>query len=78
MTIWRVVHDGDTDYVHRCSHCGKYWKELRAHWFFTGLYCIACIQDILYCNLRRIDEVPSKPYYNPVGAKYVEELCNDT
>ena len=27
------------------------------HWFFRGMYCLACIQDVLYDDARRYDEV---------------------
>ena len=56
-SIWRVVNKEDHNYVHRCSVCGYFKKELRMHWFFTGLYCIACIQDILWDNARNLREM---------------------
>lgn len=56
-SVWTVIDPNDSHYVHRCSHCGYFKKELRAHWFFTGLYCIACIQDILWSNIRTIQEM---------------------
>lgn len=74
-SVWTVVRDGDTPYVHRCSCCGKFWKELRCHWFFTGLYCIACIQDVLYDNCRTVSEIDNPvPYFNPVGSEYQGEV----
>ena len=75
MSVWTKVKEGDTDYVQRCSHCGRYWKELRKHWFYTGLYCVACIQDVLYDNAYTVDEkdVPSI-YFNPHGAEYEGEV----
>lgn len=54
-TIWRKADD--TVYVPRCSKCGKWRKDLMQHWFFTGIYCVSCIQDILYDNVRNISEV---------------------
>jgi hypothetical protein len=57
MKIWRIVKKDEHSYVPRCSHCGKYTKELRMHWFFTGIYCLPCIQDILYDNARNLEEV---------------------
>lgn len=58
-SVWRKLERGtnDTQYVFRCSKCGKFRKSLWKHWFFTGLYCIACIQDILYDNARKIEEI---------------------
>lgn len=55
--IWKVLEAEDHCYVPRCSFCGHYKKELRKHWFFTGIYCLACIQDVLYDNCRTITEV---------------------
>ena len=57
-TVWRVVHEDETIYVQRCSRCGYFRKELRTHWFFTGLYCVGCIQNILYDDARTIEELP--------------------
>ena len=51
------VVPGEHCYVPRCSKCGKFRHELRIHWFFTGLYCLPCIQGILYDNRRNILEV---------------------
>ena len=56
-SVWRIVDKKDVVYVPRCSCCGRFKDELRAHWFFTGLYCIACIQDRLYDNARIIGEI---------------------
>ena len=56
-TVWRKVKPEDHNYVPRCSKCGYFKKELRIHWFFTGLYCVACIQDILYDNCRKLEEI---------------------
>lgn len=56
-SIWTIIDKEESHYVHRCSVCGYFKKELRAHWFFTGLYCRACIQDLLYNNARTIEEV---------------------
>ena len=55
--VWRVVYPAEHDYVHRCSVCGKFKSQLRMHWFFTGLYCVACIQDILWDNCRTMEEM---------------------
>ena len=57
MSVWRIMKKDEHGYVPRCSWCGKYVKELRVHWFFTGLYCVTCIQDILYDNVRTIGEI---------------------
>lgn len=57
-TVWRVTHRDEHDYVPRCSVCGYFKRELRMHWFFTGLYCQACIQDLLYDNCRNLEELP--------------------
>ena len=56
-TIWREVDHGLTEYVPRCSYCGKYRQKLMQHWFYTGLYCIPCVQDVLYDNARNIGEI---------------------
>ena len=54
-TVWR---DADLDtYVPRCGSCGKFKKLLKQHWFFSGIYCIECIQDILYDNARTLEEI---------------------
>lgn len=54
--IWRK-HSEDTIYVPRCSRCGYFKREFMQHWFFTGLYCVACIQDVLYDNARTMKEI---------------------
>jgi ribosomal protein L34E len=56
-SVWRIVKKDEVIYVPRCSSCGKFRKGLRAHWFFTGLYCIECIQDRLYDNARIMREM---------------------
>lgn len=56
-TVWRIVDKDSHEYVPRCSNCGYFKKELRMHWFFTGLYCVACINDVLYDNARNLEEV---------------------
>ena len=55
--VWRDYDKESCVYVPRCSHCGRFKKNLKQHWFFTGLYCIACIQDVLYDNARRLSEI---------------------
>ena len=57
-SVWRDADLRFTQYVPRCSKCGKFKKEFKEHWFFRGLYCIECIQDILYDNTRTIMELP--------------------
>ena len=56
-TVWQTADLKNVPYVPRCSSCGYYKKELKSHWFFTGLYCIACIQDILWDNTRTMEEM---------------------
>lgn len=56
-SVWSIVRPDETDYVMRCSFCGKFGQELRRHWFFTGLYCLNCIRIVLY------GDVPM-PYYS--------------
>ena len=56
-SVWTVVGKDAHSFVPRCSVCGYFKKELRMHWFFSGLYCRACIQDILYDNCRTIEEI---------------------
>jgi hypothetical protein len=55
-TVWIKKVDGDGVYVPRCSHCGKFGKELRAHWFFTGLYCYHCIVDVLWGGYKKLED----------------------
>lgn len=58
--IWSDFEPRTATYVGRCSICGKYQKKegfLKVHWFFNGVYCVGCIQDILYNNARNITEV---------------------
>ena len=54
--VWRDA-EKDTPYVPRCSRCGYFKKTLKRHWFFTGMYCIACIQDVLWDNTRTMEEM---------------------
>jgi RimJ/RimL family protein N-acetyltransferase len=56
-TVWIKP---DSQYLNRCSRCGKYRKEdeLREHWFFRGVYCLTCILDVLYDNCRNLEERP--------------------
>lgn len=56
-SLWSSVSEDDHPYIHRCSFCGKFKRKLKRHWFFTGIYCVACIQDVLYDNARNISEV---------------------
>ena len=57
-TVWRPVDESDYAYVPRCSICGTFKKEdLNRHWFFTGIYCIGCIQDILWDDTRTMEEM---------------------
>lgn len=56
-TIWRDHVTGTSDYVPRCSYCGFFKRTLKRHWFFTGLYCLACIQDVLWDNCRTLEEM---------------------
>lgn len=55
-SVWRDA-DTDTPYVARCSNCGRF-RDLKQHWFFTGMYCLACIQGRLYDDARTIKELP--------------------
>lgn len=55
--VWRDVLAEDHDYVPRCSRCGYFKKKFKMHWFFTGIYCIACIQDVLYDDARTLEEI---------------------
>lgn len=54
--VWRPLED-DEVYVKRCGFCGRYRKDLRIHWFFSGVYCISCILDVLYDNARSMEEI---------------------
>ena len=55
--VWIPLVEGV--YVPRCSKCGRFKSQskLYTHWFFTGVYCVSCIQDRLYNNVRTIKEV---------------------
>jgi late competence protein required for DNA uptake (superfamily II DNA/RNA helicase) len=57
-TVWREANREEHRYVPRCSRCGYFKSKLHMHWFFTGLYCQACIQDVLYDNCRNMEELP--------------------
>ena len=46
-SVWYDVTDSE-DYIMRCSKCGGYKEPLKAHWFFTGLYCVYCIRYKFY------------------------------
>jgi len=57
-TVWDVYDERyDSHYVPRCSVCGGYKEGLFVHWFFTGLYCRACIQYKLYGDFRTIENI---------------------
>lgn len=58
-TVWRVFDKKkeSTPYVPRCSKCGTFKEDLHIHWFFTGMYCRACIQYVLYCDFRTIEDI---------------------
>ena len=55
-TVWTEASPDDI-YEPRCSYCGKYHRKFYFHWFFTGLYCVACINDVLYDNARNVEEI---------------------
>ena len=61
--IWRKFEPRTSDYIGRCSKCGRYESqmkhknELLVHWFFNGVYCRACIQDKLYDDIRTVEEM---------------------
>ena len=58
-TIWRDFDPRIDDYMPRCGVCGKYRRNdlLKVHWFFNGVYCIECIQDVLWDNARSYSEM---------------------
>ena len=58
-SVWTIVDPDDSVYIHRCSFCGYRRKELREHWFFTGLYCRGCIQEVLWNDVRTFKEMES-------------------
>ena len=55
-TVWYDVTNDD-EYVKRCGFCGKYKEELKQHWFFSGVYCVSCIVDCLWGNVRSLEEM---------------------
>ncbi len=60
-SVWRDFEARTDTYVGRCSKCGTWNKkgkvQLKVHWFFNGVYCVSCIQDILYDDARTMEEV---------------------
>lgn len=78
LSVWAEPTDADLAlYVQRCSCCGrvKPRRELRVHWFFTGMYCITCVLVVLYDDARsekeiaRRFEMPSDSYNAIYGEK---------
>ena len=58
-TVWRIIDKEEQSrltYVPRCSACGTFKEDVFKHWFFTGMYCRNCIQYVLYCDYRRIED----------------------
>ena len=55
--VWRVVAPDEHCYVPRCTCCGRFKGTLRMHWFFTGLYCVDCIEENLYGGYRSVKEM---------------------
>ena len=56
-SVWRDADLETCPYVARCSKCGRYKKVLKRHWFFTGMYCVQCVQEVLYDNARNFEEI---------------------
>lgn len=56
-TVWEPADRETTPYVWRCSRCGYRKKDLFVHWFFTGMYCVSCVQEVLYDNVRSMKEI---------------------
>ena len=58
-SVWRNYDKkrDDVPYVPRCSYCGGFREPLHMHWFFTGMYCRACIQYVLYGDERTIEDM---------------------
>jgi len=59
-TVWRIISTEEKKglpYVPRCSACGDFKEDHFKHWFFTGMYCRDCIQYVLYCDYRRIEDI---------------------
>ena len=54
-SIW--IDFRDDVYDSRCGFCGKWKKVLKEHWFFSGAYCVSCIQDVLYDDARTMEEM---------------------
>ena len=58
--VWTDFSPRTSEYVGRCSFCGKYSKKegwLKIHWFFNGVYCVNCIQEVLYNDVRTLEEM---------------------
>lgn len=53
----KVWVDARDIFVKRCGFCGHYKEKLKEHWFFKGVYCVSCIQDVLYDNARNLEEI---------------------
>ena len=59
-SVWRILSDEEKTrnvYIPRCSCCGTFKEDLFKHWFFTGMYCRDCIQYVLYCDYRTIEDM---------------------
>ena len=71
-SVWRtVVYGEDHSRVLRCSVCGWYLKKdsvrtLHEHWFYVGFYCVSCLQETLWSNLRTVAEM-NVPFERRVG-----------
>lgn len=57
-SVWTLItNKKQFIYVPRCSCCGTFKEDLYKHWFFTGMYCRPCIQYVLYCDYRTIEDM---------------------
>ena len=54
-SIW-IDYRADV-YRDRCGFCGKFKEKMKEHWFFSGVYCVSCIQDVLYDDARTLEEM---------------------
>lgn len=62
-SVWRTFDAARSRYVPRCGKCGRYESSMKngnslyTHWFFNGVYCRSCVQDVLYDNARILEEI---------------------
>ena len=75
MIIWyEIDRRQDGVYVPRCSRCGRFPKTLLRHFFFTGLYCYRCVEDVLYKNVWTVKEINAQSHFEEVYKPQGKEI----